>query len=443
MYFVNYQPGDLETSAQNDRDHLSLHEATFMVALSKYLIQQGYDQSQVIIVATNDAQVTKIKEHLHGEPLLKGVNATTADCFQDDNDIVLISFAGSFDKKIVQLLESSNGVNVALSRAREGLYCIGDFRKIVQGPHFPWNKLFSKLQTKQAIGDALGVRCQNHGTKKTMKTEGDFLKYAPEGGCSKYCRKKFRCGHICSRVCHIMNKDLEHARMQENCNEKCNGRCIRGHPCPDKCHYPRKCTTLHQIGILQMACRHNVLLTCSDDPASIRCVKPCERNRSCGHKCTRTCGEICDEIICMEIVEVKLPCNHTVTTNCSDATIDLGTRVCFVETYKIRDSCQHYVRVPCWKDAKDISCLEPCTKYRNCGHKCKERCNDICDDINCTENVEVKAPCGHPVIIYCSDAESDSILWNACNVPCNVKLKCTHRCRGTCGQCRGGRLHKR
>lgn len=421
MYFVNYQPEDLTTSAQNDRDYLSLHEASFVVAFSKYLIQQGYNQSQVIIVATNDAQVTKIKDHLQDDPLLKGVNATTADCFQEDNDIVLISFA-RFDEKSVRLLESSNSVNVALSRAREGLYCIGNFRKIAElsketkGPHFPWNTLVNELKIKQVIGDALEIRCQNHGEKKTVKTKDDFLKYAPEGGCSENCGQFFGCGHICSRVCHVMNKDLEHARMQENCNENCNGRCNRHHPCPDKCHYPRKCTKcIVEIGNIRMTCQHNVLLICSDDPTSIRCGEPCERNRRCGHKCTRICSEICDNINCMEKVKLDLPCNHTVTTNCSDAA-----------------------------SAGDFPCLEPCVKDRDCGHKCEGRCSETCDERECTKNIEAKPPCGHTVTIHCSDAGYDSILiWNACDVPCNVKLKCTHPCRGSCGQCKGGRLHKR
>lgn len=470
MFFMNHQ--HMECVVQDGRNYMNLHEASFIVGLCKYLIQQGYTASQVTVVTMYTAQVTKIEESMRTDPMLRQIHVKTVDDFYgEENDIILVSFVRSTVDKSIDFMMAPNRVNVALSSARKGLYCIGNFKMMAEQSkrdakkHFPWNELVESLKKRSAIGVALAVRCHNHGTTCLVKTKADFLENAPEGGCASVCDTSFRCGHVCKRVCHILNKDSEHDQMQQNCNENCDELCvIRGHRCPKiKCHYPApcgKCTAI--VAEILMKCQHTVPVFCSSDLSSIRCKNPCERNRSCGHKCTGTCSEICDEIICVENVWVKSPCGHTVIVKCSDAANELKLLKacaepcnvelkcakkhrcsekchypkkcgkCIFEMEKGRTDCHHICYVPCWMNPSQIVCSHPCERSRSCGHKCTGICAAICDEIICCENVEVKSPCGHTVIVKCSDATNDLKLTETCTATCNIACAEGHCCQDKC-----------
>lgn len=310
MFFVNHRNN--ECSDVDGTSYMNLHEASFTVALSKYFIQQGYATTKVTILTTYKTQLKKIKQLLNAEPLLEGIHATTVDNFQgEENDIILVSFVRSNADQIIGFLRTSNRVNVALSRAKKGLYCVGNFEYMAekckrgrdQRDHFPWDKLVEKLKKQEAFGNALEIRCQIHGTVNMVESKHDFEKKAPRGGCSYNCKADLGCGHLCSRVCHILNKDAEHKQMRRNCTE------------------------------------------------------PCKKNLRCGHKCIKVCHEDCGSV-CTKIIEKKSRCGHTVNIECSDSVYD-------------------------WK------------------------------------------------------------LINACTEPCNVELRCGHRCKGSCSKCHLGRLHIR
>lgn len=116
---------------------------------------------------------------------------------------------------------------------------------------------------------------------------------------------------------------------------------------------------------------------------------------------------------------------------------------CKVMIEKLRPECQHMVRVECSGNPSLVWCASPCEKNRTCGHKCTSCCGAICDKTFCKEKIQVESPCGHKVTVKCSDANDFSKLLGACNEPCRVELKCQHLCKGSCGECKLGRLHIR
>lgn len=452
MFFINHR--EKEIPMKDSQSMLNLHEASFIVALCKYLIQQGYETSQVTILAMYKAQSNKIKELLKGEPLLEGICATTVDNFQgEENEIILVSFVRSNEKGNIGFLKTANRINVAFSRAKIGLYCVGNFETMARKggrakeDHFPWYKLVEKLRKQNAIGDGLKVYCQNHGTKSMVKSKRDFVKRAPEGGCLSVCNTALQCGHLCSRVCHSINMDEVHAEMSRYCCKDCNRSCAAGHSCPLKCHYQKeckKCTVLVQKSLVK--CEHTLLMFCWQKPASVHCTKKVLAQSPCGHTVTiecydsknvkkilSTCGEICN-------VEPKCQPGHRCTETCH---FPKPCEKCVVVVDKLRMECQHTVQAPCWMSPSHFYCPHPCEKNRSCGHKCKECCGAICDDVVCVEKVQTKSPCGHTVTIDCCDAKSDLKLLSTCGESCNVELKCGHLCKGSCGRCMHGRLHIR
>ena len=135
--------------------------------------------------------------------------------------------------------------------------------------------------------------------------------------------------------------------------------------------------------------------------------------------------------------------------------------------------CMHSIRVECSTIASRRLCKQPCVKFMSCRHQCKRQCNETCSPLVCQELVQTTklSPCGHPVMKICSDYHSCNkfltflfqcviyFIWSIflapavtetqvekflqdCPQKCRVNLPCEHSCKGSCGQCFNGRLHK-
>lgn len=345
MYFINH--GQNESSMQDTRSHMNMHEASFIVELCRYVVLQGYDTSRVTILTTYSGQLHQIRQLIRGQHLLSGVRAAVVDNYQgEENDIILLSFVRSNDEANIGFLKTANRVNVALSRARKGLYCIGNFDCLAEKSQL-WKDLLQNLAAQEAIGDALPIFCQNHTEFKTLvKCKEDFAS-VPDGGCSRPCTLRLPCGHSCPSVCHVI--DVEHVGVYKKCPKKCDKVvCELEHRCRKNCHVDEECgkctVTVQKV---RPQCEHTVSVSCSTNPEEAYCRSPCAEDRSCGHKCKGLCSGSCDDTICVEIVEVKAPCGHTVKVKCSEA----------AEQSTLLNACS-----------------EPCNIELKCGHPCKGSC---------------------------------------------------------------------
>lgn len=87
---------------------------------------------------------------------------TTVDNFQgEENKIILLSLVRNNGEGNIGFLREENRVCVALSRAREGLYIMGNMDDLVV-KNIIWPKIKSVLEEEDAIGDVLQLRCQIH-----------------------------------------------------------------------------------------------------------------------------------------------------------------------------------------------------------------------------------------------------------------------------------------
>lgn len=65
----------------------------------------------------------------------------------------------------IGFLKEENRVCVALSRAREGLYIMGNIDDLVVENKI-WPKLKKVLEDQEALGESLTLECQNHPEQK-------------------------------------------------------------------------------------------------------------------------------------------------------------------------------------------------------------------------------------------------------------------------------------
>ena len=389
VFFVTHQFAEDEDA--DTLSHLNKHEAEFIVGLCRYLLKQEYKPSEITVLTTYRAQMFFLQKLMPKDSEeFKGVNITVVDNYQgEENEIILLSLVRSNESKKVGFLKTENRINVALSRARNGLYVIGNMDNFADASE-TWAKIVTLLQKEDQIGSALPLFCRNHSDRKlSAQTMKDFDN-APEGGCNLDCEARLECGHRCELKCHVYDTDHE----KYLCEKPCIRRCPNDHPCPKICH--EGCGDCQILVIKTMPkCGHEQTMPCSLDPFKWDCQAMCERMCRRKHACKLQCFEDCS--------------------------------FCPVEMLKTLPECGHKHVMPCSMHRSDWICQEDCERICKNGHKCSKLCFDVCD---CTIEMTKEMPqCEHLQTMPCNVEPCD---W-ACKIPCDGKLECGHICPSLCG----------
>ncbi|XP_052246827.1 NFX1-type zinc finger-containing protein 1-like isoform X1 [Dreissena polymorpha] len=445
MFFVNHEIP--EDERKDSMSKVNIHEAEFLVALCKYLQQQGYSNSDITILTLYKGQVNMIRELVHKQ-LANPVNIRVEDVdnFQgEESEIVLLSFVRSNKEGRIGFVGRRNRICVALSRAKKGLYMIGNTRALCDRNHQEWQSIINLMKSKKMVGDSLTLICQRHPeTKHPVKSKHDF-QCIPEGGCQRKCNAHLKCGHVCFRHCHPT--DLDHD--QYKCEQPCLKKCENGHKCQRRCFETcAKCT--EEIIVTLPKCKHTVVINCSDSIDNLMCSERCQKRLPCDHICNKKCSDPCE------------PCTINVTV--------------------LNHQCGHVSEVPCYLQNK--GCLHECNKLLACGHTCKKRCHEECepclsiiqytrtkcghlDEKMCHANEKDEKPCAQDcgLVMDClhlctgicgvndSNVTSDYCVAKlsscskghevSCDVPCEAVLPCAHQCKGNCITCEKGRRHQK
>jgi len=519
MYFFDHSY--LEDQFENSTSYYNDAEAHLIAELCDYLLKQDYKPSEITILAAYKTQVEQIirliPEAVNGtndkgydasdtkksdidKP--DGVVVTTIDNFQGkENDIIILSLVRNNKDDIVGFLSKQNRTCVALSRAKKGLYCFGNFR-LLSDKSPTWKEILLYLEKNKQVGSKLQLKCANHPESITTITKyTDFKKLPPEGGCWLKCDSNLPfCEHKCTKNCHIKDKDHKMYKCKQpclrkciqcgnpcrqkcfmkcercealvkkkvpscghiqlvpcwmkpdefKCQNKCNKTCTNGHPCPLKCS--EECGDCPETSVEIRNCGHEVTLYCSENYAMpTTCHEPCKKMCTTNknpHKCTKLCSEICGN--CESPVEVTLPwCGHRQEVPCymQHRLKHYANKICCnTEVEKVVPSCGHRVTIPCGKDARDFDCHTLVYHKLPCGHSKGIECYRLqgiskeCLLASEKCQVEVKkvfSLCNHTINLPCSDRHIEE-----CPVKCEAVLLCGHRCFGNCHECHQGRLHK-
>ena len=445
VFFIDHC--ELEKPNDELRSHSNVHEAMFLAALCRYLIRQEYHPEQITVLCAYTGQLFEVRKHMPRNEF-DGVKVRTLDNYQgEENDIVLLTLVRSNTAKRIGFLRAEHRVCVALSRAKMGFYCIGNFQLLRKEGEI-WEKLVPILEQKKIIGPALMLHCENHpGTVTEIKAAEDFSK-VPEGGCSLDCGVRLDCGHACRLKCH--SYDREHVRYK--CKMFCSNTCGEGHACQYQCHHPEPCPPCKaQVEKVIPSCGHSQNMYCHKDPGDIevQCrtwvVVTCKRGHEvhkkcftrndpcqesviatlplCGHSQTIKCYENAAQVACTSPCERDLPCGHRCDRACGKPCAALCRK-----TVEKKRLCGHTLRVKCFQDVYTVVCPEACDRILRCGHRCTNTCGEPCED-RCQEKVNMKLDCGHTYMKTCSSTEDVH-----CRKAVKKELLCGHTAVMPCAQ---------
>ena len=449
-------------------------EVEMVAALVSHLVRQGvYRNEDIAVLTPYLGQLQKIKQRLQASfaivmgdrdsedleakgleddneeetpatmskvrktTLLNTLRIATVDNFQgEEAKVIIVSLVQSNEERKCGFLKTSNRINVLLSRARHGMYIIGNANTARRIPM--WDKVLTILDNDENLGQTLALCCPRHKETQIEVSEPDgFSKFSPEGGCKEKCISRLRCGHACINKCHSDSlhdavKCLERCqRVKKGCEHACPKVC--GDPCDSKCQIEMSNVTLPcghvrqklachlaqtpeavQCRVLMetviTGCNHSVKVCCYKLPlaANHPCNASCGAALECGHGCRRSCKD-CNtrdedgQIVKTEHGVCKSPCGRQYTT------------------------CSHACSETCHGELPCRLCVEPCEV--RCSHsRCSKKCHEPC--IPCVENCSWSCPhrgaCKLPCAVPCD------LL--PCSKRCSKTLNCGHQCPSICGK---------
>ena len=208
-------------------------------------------------------QLLELKKRMKREHF-QGVRVAAVDDFQgEENEIILLSLVRSNSDNNIGFLKIENRVCVALSRAKKGLYAIGNLSMLRESDSI-WPDIIYTLEKEGCVGNALPLYCSIHPGNKIGACKPEDFRTRPEGGCNKICHTRLECGHSCIRMCHV--KDKEH--KFSTCIKICQKMLRCGHICNKKCYQctkNRKCLPCsEQMPVILPQCGHKIFVSCSD-----------------------------------------------------------------------------------------------------------------------------------------------------------------------------------
>ncbi len=471
MFFINHNHDEHPTS---DRSHANEFESKYLMALCMYLLKQRYKPSQITILVTYTGQLLLVKNAMRSRQGYYGVRVCTVDNFQgEENDIILLSFVRSNPKGEIGFLNKDNRVCVALSRAKCGFFCIGNFT-MLRKKSLTWERIISDMQIKGKFGSSLELQCSIHKDEvKQAKTAEDFL----DTVCSKECGKRMICGHACVKKCHKddpMHRVIKCKKMvviecpfkhkiqcmchearrtiPPNCKEMVEKECPQcGHKkiicCPQellckekvekiipRCNHTQlvpcymkpeqfQCTKMVEKNI--PTCNHLQNIMCHINPLYAKCLTKVERHLKCGHfqevechikvwrvRCQSRCGKLCAR----ELHPCSEPCHY-----------DRKCAECNVRIEETFPQCGHQQEIFCHEDVREVKCHNKCAVLCARGHPCPLECHEQYQ--SCRVPVDITPACGHGITVICFEVEK-----YVCTKQVEKKLICGHAKKLPCSK---------
>ena len=387
-------------------------------------------------------------------PIANMLKVATIDNFQgEESRVVILSTVRSNPEGRVGFLRTSNRINVACSRARNGFYVIGDAS--IMGKVDMWQKIRDHLAAREKIGREFRTCCPRHPNRT-------FLIHSPEqwrsiSECPYSCNAELACGHNCRMKCHPLSLherigcDQPCLRIHTACGHPCKKTC--GEPCGE-CEFPlqtitltcghetvQTCTTNRNANAMmcnallervQLRCGHWVARHCSTANEPMICQEQCDHLLHCGHRCLGSCHECTNNgqhLSCASVCSRVLKCGHHCAQRCHEGQcspcqlpcrMTCGHSGCTQECGKPCDpclrpcdwTCPHLgsCGTMCFLPCDRIPCNEPCTKLFTCGHLCSSLCGEACP-LECPECItgqpptktQMFLPCGHTVDLETMD----------------------------------------
>ena len=445
QYFVrqNYRPEDIAILTPYVGQVLEIRNKLANKRMTVYLDERTQAEADLEEFDSNEEEDTIATQEAQIKNVGQCVRLSTVDNFQgEEAELVLISTVRNNSKGRLGFLQVDNRVNVMLSRARHGMIVLGsvatvrEFQRKSKKP-IMFNKVLRILEDHREVSNQLMLFCENH-RNMTVVTEPEHVPV--DGGCGQLCGARLKCGHSCTRNCHVDNPD----HVATGCREECIRPLPCGHRCKKPCGKPcGQCT--QQVVVRLPSCMHCIQRPCYQTTAMQKGDKPYPR---------------CNEEVHLQQPRT-LPCGHSVSkVVCWQETADKVK--CASECGRLRDECKHACKNQC------VECFDPsnpqfhqkecsiaCERSLLCGHRCdktpchaakdcpqcEKRCVVRCEHSYCTKKCyEVCYPCKKDCAWKCMHKGrcEKRCAYPCPRAPCNERctrtLKCGHQCPSLCGE---------
>ena len=409
VFFLNHTELEETMTDIGSMSKTNKSEAQFLIQLALYLVEQGYQAGKITILVTYLGQLMYLETLVKkaGFEALIDVIIAVVDNYQgEENDIILLSLVRSNEAGNIGYLRLQNRICVALSRARHGLYVVGNFKELSASSK-SWLKILAHLEAKQQVSHEMELYCIFHETSRAWIS----LKSTTIGSfCQNQCGFQLPCGlHMCETRCHF--DDRAHL-TKHKCLKNMETVLACGHPKKYVCGDILSCDYLCEFCL---PCGHLCHLPCHSTEVehNSKCWNPCDRKvESCffeSHKCSKKCGEKCSIYCDIVIPEHELKCGHTIqNVACADLIdhacmvkckklLACGIHHCKNYCYECVNGCQpcrvltnvtlecgHCIKIACDKRLdKEGKCIEKCRKTLTCGHACPLLCYQPCETAQC------------------------------------------------------------
>ena len=418
---------------KKDRTYTNVKETKRIIALVMYLLWNGVRPSDITVLAAYLGQTKLLRNMIKQEKTNHSklfqeidengheregfVQVQTIDMYQgDENKYVIISLVRSNKENRIGFLNKMNRRCVAQSRAKCGMYFVGNLNTLRGAKDSCWPELINSMKVRDCVGDEFPLRCTKHITSKYNAMDGDNIWTVitnPTLLCKQLCGDFYpACGeHPCKKSCFPRHNHTVCPELVEDQFPDC------GHDVKRRC--PKKISDLlcQVIETVDLPCGHEGEKKCSQNviavicripvPATfprcghktekpchvkiekMKCQKPCQEMNSCGiHQCKDVCGESHGHEACSERIDYKFPncdhpsprkkkCSKEITWNCR---------------YKVTFTgiCGHEIQKQCHQSEGEVKCtVFPCGRLRKCGHPCTNACGDDCEKGECEDCLRV------------------------------------------------------
>nr|GAT43007.1 predicted protein [Mycena chlorophos] len=387
--------------------------------------------------------------HIEHVKVTKRVRLRTIDNYQgEEAKIVILSTvrnAGSQTdgsesrmpaRPTIGFLVSENRTNVALSRAKEGMFILGNAAQLSTRSNM-WRSVIEQLESVDCVGDAFPVSCHRHPETVHFVSEPDKIPlFAPDGGCLEPCSYRLKCGHMCQYKCHP--DDPKHLGV--TCSKPCLRLCPRLHPCEKECSQDcGKCTFI--LNNVELPCGHRApAVECwrLDNLEDVRCTTVVVKHFSdCEHSTEMECSTEPSEMACSAPCNGIMPCcGRTCLAKCYE---------CQTKNDKIPGELVVRAKHQPHKCEKNLfcghKCGKTCSENHECTTSCQQQCRQQCKHSQCKEYCSTPcAPCMKPCDWACLHRGRCPLPCGSvcsrlpCDVACSKKLRCGHPCPSVCGE---------
>eukprot|EP00887_Chlorella_sp_A99_P008001 scaffold12.g8001.t1 len=288
---------------------------------------------------------------------------------------------------VIGFLGIPNRANVMLSRAKQGMYVIGNHANLLNAKKpGVWEEVIGMFEGSGLLGPSIEVACQKHPERRSAICHWrDFGVLAADARCYSFERRKCHVddpGHKtvrCMKPCQRLHEPCGHA-CPKRCWEECSpcGVEIRdvqlpcGHvagslPC-FRAAKPEEVACAVKTEVHMPLCGHTISVACADAETVAarpwRCTTRCGGTLGCGHDCGASCGGCLGAWIAKQLdLSRGIPPETEAVVKGSQLQLELpdGARA---------------LELPPAGRRQHKPCSRHCARLLFCGHECGARCHE-------------------------------------------------------------------